>query len=79
MLALTQFPRAERAHAMRGADIYFNLGWPNDHFTVGMAARAGMGITPPTYEGIGSEGSYFQRMKIPTGQNLAEPAPAQTD
>jgi len=43
--------------------LFFARGWPNNHFTVGMARRAGMGQVPPVYEGIGTEGHYFQSMK----------------
>jgi len=65
MLEFTQVPLAERPQLMRGANVFFDRGWPNNHFTVGMAARAGMGLVPPVYEGLGSEGRYFQIMKTP--------------
>jgi hypothetical protein len=67
MLELTEFPIAERSQAIRGAELFFDRGWPNNHFTVAMAARAGMGLVPPVYEGIGSEGRYFENIKDLTG------------
>ena len=66
MLELTYVPLAERDNAMAGAAVFFDRGWPINHFTVDMAARAGMGLVPPVYEGIGTEGRYFQIMKDPS-------------
>jgi hypothetical protein len=66
MLEHTQVQLEERPEVTRGACIFFDRGWPNNHFTVDMAARAGKGLVPPVYAGIGSEGSYFQMMKTPT-------------
>ena len=63
MLEVAAVPRAERARIMVGAEQFFDHGWPINHFTVGMAARAGMGLVPPIYEGLGSEGHYFEAMK----------------
>jgi hypothetical protein len=63
MLELTDVPLAERHNVMAGAAVFFDRGWPSNHFTVDMAARAGMGLVPPVYEGIGTEGRYFQAMK----------------
>jgi hypothetical protein len=63
MLEFAKIPLAERPQVMRGADLFFSRGWPNNHFTVDMAARAGRGLVPPVYEGIGSEERYFQIMK----------------
>jgi hypothetical protein len=63
MLALTDVPLAQRHNVMTGAAVFFDRGWPINHFTVGMAARAAMGVIPPVYNGIGSEGRYFQAMK----------------
>ena len=60
MLALTSLPVAERHNVMKGASVFFDRGWPSNHFTVGMAARAGMGLVPPIYNGLGSEELYFQ-------------------
>jgi len=63
MLEVAAVPRAERARIMVGAEQFFVHGWPINHFTVGMAARAGMGLIPPVYEGLGSEGRYFEAMR----------------
>jgi len=63
MLELTFVPPAERQNVMSGAAVFFDRGWPINHFTVEMAARVGMGQIPPAYNGIGSEGRYFQAMK----------------
>ena len=46
MLDVAAVPLAERAHIMLGAEQFFAHGWPINHFTVGMAARAGMGLVP---------------------------------
>ena len=56
MLDVAAVPLAERADIMLGAEQFFAHGWPINHFTVGMAARAGMGLVPLIYEGLGSEG-----------------------
>jgi len=63
MLEVAAVPLAERAEIMIGAEQFFDHGWPINHFTVGMAARAGMGLVPPIYEGLGSEGRYFEAMR----------------
>jgi hypothetical protein len=70
MLEVAAVPLAERAVIMIGAERFFDHGWPINHFTVGMAARAGMGLVPPTYEGLGSEGRYFEAMR--PGPDAAE-------
>jgi hypothetical protein len=49
MLEFAQIPLAERPQVMRGVDLFFSRGWPSNHFTVGMAARAGKGLIPPVY------------------------------
>lgn len=66
MLELTNVPLAQRHNILTGAVVFFDRGWPSNHFTVDMAARAGMGLVPPVYEGIGTEGRYFQIMKDPS-------------
>lgn len=58
MLETMNVPAAERPQVMRGVDLFFDRGWPSNHFTVGMAARAGAGLVPPVYEGFGSEAEY---------------------
>jgi len=63
MLELTAVPMEERCQIMKGAELFFARGWPNNHFTLGMASRAGLGLVPPVYEGIGSEGVYFFESK----------------
>jgi len=63
MLEVAAVPLAERAVIMIGAEEFFDRGWPINHFTVGMAARAGKGLVPPIYEGLGSEGRYFETMR----------------
>jgi len=65
MLELIGLPFAECAQAIEGAAIFFDRGWPNSHFTVGMAKKAANGLIPPVYDGPGSEEQYFQTMKIP--------------
>jgi len=55
ILELMKVPVAERPQVMRGVDLFFDRGWPSSRFTVGMAARAGAGLVPPLYEGLGSE------------------------
>jgi hypothetical protein len=66
MLEVAAVPLGERGQIMIGAEQFFDHGWPINHFTVGMAARAGLGLVPPVYEGLGSEGHYFEAMKPPT-------------
>lgn len=63
MLELTSIPLSERHHIMRGAELLIERGWPSNHFTVGMAIRAGAGEIPPLYQGLGSEERYFQALK----------------
>jgi hypothetical protein len=63
MLTLTGVPISERRNVMTGASAFFDRGWPINHFTVGMAARAGMGLFPPVYNGVGSEELYFHSRK----------------
>jgi hypothetical protein len=58
MLEMLNVPVAERPQVMRGVDLFFDRGWPSNHFTVGMATRAGAGLIPPVYEGFGSEARY---------------------
>jgi hypothetical protein len=74
MLEVIQIPIAERPLVMMGVSMFFDRGWPKDHFTVGMAARAGSGHVPPVYDGIGSEERYFQTTKPSTHQIPPEPA-----
>ena len=66
LLEVASVPLAERAQIMIGAEIFFDRGWPINHFTVGMAARAGAGIIPPVYTGLGSEECYFNSLRIRT-------------
>jgi hypothetical protein len=66
LLEVAEVPLAERAQIMIGAELFFDQGWPINHFTVGMAARAGVGIIPPVYKGLGSEERYFQATRIRT-------------
>jgi hypothetical protein len=58
MLGTMNVPAADRPQVMRGVDLFFDRGWPSNHFTVGMAARAGAGLIPPVYEGFGSAAKY---------------------
>jgi len=60
LLDAAEVPLAERDQIMIGAERFFERGWPIHHFTIAMAARAGMGQVPPIYEGLGSEGRYFE-------------------
>jgi hypothetical protein len=64
-LELAQIPIAARTQAMKGAALFFDRGWPSNHFTVGMASRAGMGLIPPVYDGPGSEERYFESTMQP--------------
>jgi hypothetical protein len=64
LLEVASVPLAERAQIMIGAELFFDQGWPINHFTVGMAARAGGGIIPPVYKGLGSEERYFHALRI---------------
>jgi hypothetical protein len=66
MLKITAVPLAERGQILRGAELFFTRGWPNNHFTIAMAVRAARGLVPPAYEGLGSEGRYFQVSKART-------------
>jgi hypothetical protein len=58
MLETMGVPAAERPQIMRGVALFFDRGWPSNHFTVGMAARAGAGLVPPVYEGFASQAEY---------------------
>jgi hypothetical protein len=62
MLDLMNIPQAERPQIMKGVDLFFDHGWPSNHFTVAMAARAGAGLTPFRYEGFVSESRYKKIM-----------------
>jgi hypothetical protein len=57
-----------------GAELCFDRGWPINHFTVGMVARAGNGLVPPVYEGLGSEERYYQTTKPPTHASDVRPS-----
>ena len=67
MLELMAVRLSQRNRIMRGAELFLQRGWPSNHFTVGMAARAGMGLVPPVYQGLGSEGHYFDLLKTSSG------------
>jgi hypothetical protein len=71
---ITAVPIADRRQIMRGAELFFARGWPNNHFTVGMATRAGLGLVPPAYAGIGSEGLYFFDCKESLTRGVMESA-----
>jgi hypothetical protein len=58
LLETMNIPATERPQIMRGVDLFFDHGWPSNHFTVGMAARAGAGLVPPVYEGFHSAAEY---------------------
>jgi hypothetical protein len=58
ILETMNYPVGERPQVMRGVDLFFDRGWPSNHFTVGMAARAGAGLIPPVYEGFASDAKY---------------------
>jgi hypothetical protein len=66
MLEVAAVPLPQRHQMIAGAALFFNRGWPINHFTVSMAARAGYGLVPPVYEGLGSEERYFQSTKPAT-------------
>jgi hypothetical protein len=66
MLELMKVPQAERPQVMKGVALFFDHGWPSNHFTVGMAARAGAGVEPFPYEGFGSEAKYKKMMEVET-------------
>ena len=63
MLELNEIPLADRNQIVRGAELFLERGWPNHHFTLGMASRAGLGLVPPIYDGPGSEERYFQALQ----------------
>jgi hypothetical protein len=63
MLEMMNIPAVERPQVMHGVELFFDRGWPSNHVTVGMAARAGAGLIPPIYEGIGSEAKYKRLME----------------
>jgi hypothetical protein len=58
ILEIMKVPVEERPQAMLGVNLFFDHGWPSNHFTVGMAARAGAGLIQPVYEGPASESKY---------------------
>jgi hypothetical protein len=60
LLNLAAVPLAQRPQIMSGAKLFFASGWPINHFTICMAARAGSGLVPPIYEGLGSEERHFR-------------------
>ncbi len=62
ILEMVNVPVADRPQIMRGADLFFDRGWPSNHFTAGMAARAGAGLIPPVYEGFSSQAKYIALM-----------------
>ncbi len=47
MLEMLKVAAGERPQIMKGVAMFFDRGWPSNHFTVGMAARAGAGLIPP--------------------------------
>ena len=72
ILEMMNVPVADRPQMMRGVDLFFDRGWPSNHFTVGMAAQAGAGLIPPVYEGIGSEAKYKALMDSEGPKNRAK-------
>jgi hypothetical protein len=62
MLEIMNIPAAERTQVMRGVELFFDRGWSNNHFTVGMASRAGAGLVPAVYEGFDSQAKYMALM-----------------
>jgi len=68
LLEAAGIPVGERAQIMIGAELFFERGWPIHHFTIDMAARAGMGQVPPIYEGLGTEGRYFGTLTTPRAE-----------
>ena len=56
MLEMMNVPAAERPQVMRGVDLFFDRGWPSNHFTVGMAARAGAGLVASYIQWIWQRG-----------------------
>jgi hypothetical protein len=68
MLEMMNVPAGERPQVMLGVNLFFDRGWPSNHFTVGMAARAGAGLIPPVYEGTSSEAKYKALMDVADGK-----------
>lgn len=66
ILNIAAAPLPQRHQVTVGAAVFFLRGWPINHFTVSMAARAGYGLVPPVYVGLGSEERYFQSTKPAT-------------
>jgi hypothetical protein len=63
MLETLVVPKEDRPEVMKGVALSFEYGWPSNHFTVGMAARAGAGLAPFQYEGPSSEAKYKKMME----------------
>lgn len=63
LMDLTLVSLDERVIIRRGANIFFEEGWPSNYFDLGMAMAAGSGLLPETYESFISMGHYKQRMR----------------
>ena len=56
-------PLAERPQLMKGAELFFDRGWPSNYVSVGWAARAVAGLVPPVYGGINSVNEFTVLME----------------
>lgn len=52
----------EKAEAIKGAELFFENGWPTNFVSTGWALRASRGLTPPEYRGLNSLGQYASRI-----------------
>lgn len=52
----------EKAEAIKGAQIFFEKGWPTTFVSTGWALRANRGLPPPEYKGINSIADYASRI-----------------
>ena len=63
LMDLTLTAQDERPIIRRGAQIFFDAGWPSNFFTLGMAHAAGMGVLPGCYQSFASVQEYKSKMR----------------
>lgn len=52
----------EKAEALKGAQFFFERGWPSNFVSTGWALHANRGLLPPEYKGLNSVAQYASRI-----------------
>jgi hypothetical protein len=63
LMGLTLTRQEERPVIRRGAQAFFDAGWPSNYFNLGMAHAAGMGVLPGPYRSFASMREYKDKMR----------------